>query len=278
MLDTAFIRKDGPGVEAQMTWARGKPGESLMSLHAAMIGLSQGKARLAQDLFSQTAELYRKQGLAERGNLVLAASTRLLFDMGFINEARRQVDVHPPIDGQTDLIVAAAELGETSRASAILDHDLAEFPTDTLWRKVKGPQIRAAILLNSHKPLEAINALRPGVPYDLRTLDLNTLRGRAYLEAGLGEEAVGEYRKILDHQGVDPLSPDYPLAWLGAARGYALCEDNPKSRDAYEHFFAAWKDADADVPTLQQAKLEYAKLSKAPSPGHGCRAGDLKNP
>jgi tetratricopeptide (TPR) repeat protein len=153
-------------------------------------------------------------------------------------------------------------LGETSRASTTLDHDLKEFPSDTLWQKVKGPEIQAALLLNQHKALEAIDALRPGVPYDLRTFDLNTLRGRAYLEAGQGQEAVAEYRKILDHQGVDPLSPDYPLAWLGAARGYALNKNILESRDAYEHFFAVWKDADADVPALQQAKLEYAKLSK----------------
>jgi tetratricopeptide (TPR) repeat protein len=209
---------------------------------------------------------------------MLAASTRMLFDMGLIAEARKLVDGLPPIDGQTDLIVAAAQLGETSRASAILAHDLAEFPSDTLWQKVKGPQIQAAILLNGHKPLEAINELRSGVPYELRNYDLFMLRGRAYLEAGRGQEAVAEYRKILDHQGVDPLSPDYPLAWLGAARGYALCKNIPESRDAYEHFFVAWKDADADVPALREAKLEYAKLSKDPSLGHGCQPGDLKNP
>jgi DNA-binding winged helix-turn-helix (wHTH) protein/tetratricopeptide (TPR) repeat protein len=262
MLDTAFIRKDAAGVEAQMTWAQGKPAESLLSLDAAMMALSQGKARLALDLYSQTAELYRKQGLKERGNLVLANSTRLLFDMGLTAQARKLVDRLPPVDGQTDLIVAEAELGETSRASTTLDRDLKEFPSDTLWQKVRGPEIQAAILLNGHKPLEAIDALRPGVPYDLRNFDLNTIRGRAYLEAGQGQEAVGEYRKILDHQGVDPLSPDYPLAWLGAARGYALGKNILESRDAYEHFFAVWKDADADVPVLQQAKLEYAKLSK----------------
>jgi hypothetical protein len=29
---------------------------------------------------------------------------------------------------------------------------------------------------------------------------------------------------------------------------------------AYKDFFALWKDADADVPILKQAKGEYAKL------------------
>jgi hypothetical protein len=29
---------------------------------------------------------------------------------------------------------------------------------------------------------------------------------------------------------------------------------------AYQDFLALWKDADADIPILQQAKAEYAKL------------------
>ena len=261
-----------------MNWAKGKPAGSLMCFHSAMIALWHGKARLGLNLFSQAAELYRRQGLKERGNLMLAASTRILFDMGLSAQARKLVDGLPPIDGQTDLIVAAAELGETSRAAAMLARDLVEFPSDTLWQKVRGPQIQAAILLNGHRPLEAINELKPGVPYDLRNYDLNTLRGRAYLEAGQGQEAVAEYRKILDHPGVYPLSPDYPLAWLGAARGYALCKSTPESRDAYEHFFAAWKDADADVPALQQAKLEYAKLTKDLSLWSGRQASASNKP
>jgi hypothetical protein len=29
---------------------------------------------------------------------------------------------------------------------------------------------------------------------------------------------------------------------------------------AYQDFLALWKDADADIPILKQAKAEYAKL------------------
>jgi hypothetical protein len=44
------------------------------------------------------------------------------------------------------------------------------------------------------------------------------------------------------------------------ARGYALAGDSAKSRNAYQDFFALWKDADSDVPILKQARAEYAKL------------------
>jgi hypothetical protein len=33
-----------------------------------------------------------------------------------------------------------------------------------------------------------------------------------------------------------------------------------RARTAYEEFFIFWKDADPDIPILQQAKAEYAKL------------------
>ena len=36
--------------------------------------------------------------------------------------------------------------------------------------------------------------------------------------------------------------------------------DTAKARAAYQDFLALWKDADADVPVLRDAKAEYAKL------------------
>jgi hypothetical protein len=48
----------------------------------------------------------------------------------------------------------------------------------------------------------------------------------------------------------------YPLAHLELARAWALVGDTTRSRKAYEDFFAAWKDADADLPVLRAAKKE----------------------
>jgi hypothetical protein len=33
-----------------------------------------------------------------------------------------------------------------------------------------------------------------------------------------------------------------------------------KSRQAYQNFFALWKEADADLPVLLEAKKEYGKM------------------
>ena len=39
-----------------------------------------------------------------------------------------------------------------------------------------------------------------------------------------------------------------------------LAGDSAKAKAAYQDFFNLWKDADADVPILKQAKAEYGKL------------------
>ena len=69
-----------------------------------------------------------------------------------------------------------------------------------------------------------------------------------------------EFQKILDRRGQFDTSPIFPLAQLGLARAAALTGDTTKSRRAYQDFFALWKDADADIPILMEAKKEYEKL------------------
>jgi hypothetical protein len=53
------------------------------------------------------------------------------------------------------------------------------------------------------------------------------------------------------------------LARLGLARANALQGDTAQAKAAYQDFLILWKDADPDVPNLQQAKAEYAKLQNS---------------
>jgi predicted Zn-dependent protease len=115
-------------------------------------------------------------------------------------------------------------------------------------------------------PARAVELLEAARPYELGSGPnacsywINYIRGEAYLKAHDGAKAAAEYQKILDHRGVDPVSPLYTLSSLGLGRAYALQGDSAKSRTAYQDFFGTWKDADPDVPILKEAKTEYAKL------------------
>ena len=50
------------------------------------------------------------------------------------------------------------------------------------------------------------------------------------------------------------------LAHLQLARAYAMTGDTAKAKSAYQDFFTLWKDADADIPILKQARAESAGL------------------
>jgi|ERR1700687_3004669 len=94
--------------------------------------------------------------------------------------------------------------------------------------------------------------------------------GRVKLSAGsadgkslimrIAAAAQVEFQKILDHSGVVGNQSIGAFAHLGLARAYALEGDTPKARAAYVHFLTLWKNADADVPILKEAKAEYAKV------------------
>jgi cytochrome c-type biogenesis protein CcmH/NrfG len=52
----------------------------------------------------------------------------------------------------------------------------------------------------------------------------------------------------------------HPLARLQLGRAYAVAGDATQARRAYQDFLAQWKDADPDIPLLQEAQAEYARL------------------
>ena len=103
-------------------------------------------------------------------------------------------------------------------------------------------------------------------PYERAYPDAIYVRGLAYLRMHKGAEAAAEFRKIVDHKGVNWASdwrhPSwgqyYSLSWLGMARGDALAGDTENAKKAYREFLTLWKDGDPDVPVLKQAKAENA--------------------
>jgi len=52
----------------------------------------------------------------------------------------------------------------------------------------------------------------------------------------------------------------WPFAHLQLGRALAIQGDSVQAKKSYEMFFTLWKDADADLSLLIDAKKEYAKL------------------
>jgi len=86
------------------------------------------------------------------------------------------------------------------------------------------------------------------------------VRGEALRAERRYPEAIVEFQKILNHRGLVGLDPIGALALVELGRTFALSGDKTKAKAAYQDFLTLWKDADAEVPVLKQAKADYAKL------------------
>ncbi len=166
-------------------------------------------------------------------------------------------------DVRSGSALALALAGDSAGAETIANALAKERPHDTLLNRYDLPVIRATIELDRNNPAKAIEILQPVSTYDFawrRGLSSLYARGQAYLKAGKGAEAAGEFQRIIAHKEMAELWATVPLAHLGLARAYALQGEAAKARLAYQDFLAIWKDADPDLPVLVQAKAEYAKL------------------
>jgi hypothetical protein len=54
--------------------------------------------------------------------------------------------------------------------------------------------------------------------------------------------------------------PEDAMARLELGRAFAISGDAARAKLAYQDFLNLWKDADTEIPVLQQAKSEYTRL------------------
>jgi predicted Ser/Thr protein kinase len=170
--------------------------------------------------------------------------------------------------------------GDTAGAQQLAADLNKRFPADTQMQALWLPVIQAQVDLSRKNPTAAIADLQPALPpvelgqigwvENISCLYTSYVRGQAYLAAGQGAQAAGEFQKILDHDGIVWNCWTGALAHLGVARAKALEAKTLTGADAdaarvralaaYQDFLTLWKDADPDIPILKQAKAEYAKL------------------
>jgi Tfp pilus assembly protein PilF len=80
------------------------------------------------------------------------------------------------------------------------------------------------------------------------------------LAAHLPAQAAAEFQKILENRGVALADPVTVLAHLQQARAYREAGDTAKAKAAYKEFLELWRHADPDIPILEQAKAEDARI------------------
>jgi eukaryotic-like serine/threonine-protein kinase len=228
---------------------------------------AQGRLQQARTIYARAFENAQQAGAQEPAALALAHEALAEALFGNKDRARQTAGAVLNITRQRTAggtaALALALAGDRTQPLRLMDEIVRPNPSNTIYTKVISPEVRAAVELDQGRPEKAIEVLNGTGRFELAYVDAYRsiyLRAIAYLDAGDGVRAAGEFQKIVDHRGIFAASPLIPLAHLGLARAYALQGDKAKARAAYQDFLAMWKDADPDILVLKKAKAEYAKL------------------
>jgi DNA-binding winged helix-turn-helix (wHTH) protein/tetratricopeptide (TPR) repeat protein len=281
----AFLGADSRAMTEQRQWFAGKPysentGLALASDSEGYVGHLR-TARILTNLAVDSAIRVdsKEAGAQWRVNAALqqAAYGNSTDARQLAADALKLTPASPGVMAESAL--AYAMVGDVMRAQS-LTQDLANrFPLNTQMQSIWLPAIHGQLALSRKNPSGALALLEPGSVIEFGQIQfVNNIsclypayvRGEAYLAAGRGSAAAGEFQKILDHSGIVWNCWTGALAHLGVARANALQARTSQGVDAdaahvralaaYKDFLTLWKDADPDIPILKQAKAEYAKL------------------
>jgi tetratricopeptide (TPR) repeat protein len=268
LYDVAFVEADGPGMQREIDWFKGKPAEALGIYHQAKATLSLGELRRARELFERAGTLAQRNGLKEQAVAINNGLAQFEAELRNDREARTRADWTLRESPNSErhkawAALALARAGDVQRAEGLVNELSKQPRLGTALSEVILPSVRAAVDLERKNPAAAVEELQRAIPYDLGGDSAGVTlyyRGLAYLELKSGKEAAAQFQRILDNRGVVTVDIYWPLAHLGLARSYAQTGDTEKSLAQYREFLNFWKNADRDLRLLKEANAEYKKL------------------
>ncbi|MEO5895795.1 MAG: hypothetical protein ABIS06_08860, partial [Vicinamibacterales bacterium] len=221
--------------------------------------LRQATAMAQEMLRSPDREALRAQFAEGFADLSLRSAL-----LGAKSTARSMVDQSLRLAGGGEaswsLPVTLHLIGQPAEAQAIEAALTARFSGDYWYLNASVPRMHAAAALSNRDYDKALEALAPAQPFERPRPYLSLLRGEALLGAGRPADAVLAFQQTIANRfSVEPAILN-PLAHIWLARAHTKTGDTTAARRAYQDAFAMWKDADADLPILVDARKEYAGL------------------
>jgi tetratricopeptide (TPR) repeat protein len=262
----AFVEGDAPLMERELKASLGVRTTNAAFGWQAHTSAFRGRVRDAHDQFRHGIQLSLQGSYDEVAAQLAMDDAEMHAVVGQCAEAQR--------DAASGLALSRdnATLEQASRVFALcgsaaearnLSNELAmRFPDATLTMHLARPVTAAAVALQQGNAARAIELLEPVRRYDSAPAGKfwpRYLRGQAYLRLKDGRAAAAEFQSIIDRRGEVPTSMLYPLAHLGLARATQEADANA-ARGAYAAFLELWSNADENLPLLEAARLERARL------------------
>ena len=272
----AFLNGDRDGMDRAAASVSGDPGaEGRLSLMQSLVLARSGQLQLSRKMSDRAvnlAEQARQTGVAALCEAGAAVSAAVAGDLA---AARRSADIvldrSRGRDAQYGAALALALAGEFVRSQTLASDLEKRFPEDTSVQYSYLPTLRALSALGRGEAAMAIELLRTAERYELAVPAIafswffggmypNYVRGLAYLDLQQTDAAAAEFQKILDHRGLLLGDPMGALVHLQLGRTFASSGAREKAKASYETFLALWANADPELPVLEQARAEYARL------------------
>jgi len=263
----AWIEGDAAAMARELAAAQQLPNAAAVAELEPRTMVFAGRLRAAHDGFRRAVASAMQAELVEPAAQWSAIDAEAHALTGQCDEARRDVTAALELSRDNFTLERAnrtfAICGRRAESEKLANELTRRFPEATLTHRVQLPVAAAALALDAREPLRALALLEPVRAYSgARGANFwpEYLRAQAYLMARKPDEARRELERILAHRGEAPDSLLFPLAHLGVARAAALTRDTDAARRAYDGFLTLWRDADADLPPLREARAERARL------------------
>ncbi len=261
----AYAQGDLAEMEKQETFLHDQPDlEMNLDSRHGDIAASHGQVQKAREFYEKGRQVAQRLQLKDSEAFYLGAQAYALALFGDSKQAietcNAALALGPSFGSRGYIAQALAFAGETKKVLELAALEAHERPDDTVIQAVYVPVKQATVALNTGDAKKALELMKPALSYDKATTISLYIRGMAYLKAGDGASAAGEFQKILALFNYAPTDILMTFARLGLARAYALQGDAAKAKSAYQDVLGFWKDADPSLPTVKQVKAEYAKL------------------
>ncbi|MGA3090658.1 MAG: hypothetical protein ABSD75_18805 [Terriglobales bacterium] len=131
----------------------------------------EGRVGEAREIGNSAAQMAEQQQLKEFASAIRATNSAFEAELGYPDEARRQLAVALVATDNKDIKSAAAiilgRLGDAGRAQKLIGDLSKEYPSDTLLDKAVLPIAQAMIELQRKQPARAVDALESARPFEM---------------------------------------------------------------------------------------------------------------
>jgi serine/threonine protein kinase/tetratricopeptide (TPR) repeat protein len=257
-------QQDWTDVQRILAETAGRPDQFTVTAGWGLVLPQLGQIQQARTTFLRAADQASSVHAADAqaSALLGAAGAGWMMDRCFDTE-KTVKDALKLDKGKVTQIAAASMLaacGETRSATKMLSELEKRYPQDTLVQQLTVPQSLAMLAIKAGNASQALALLDRVRAHDDASM-APYLRGLAYLQLKDAHSAIGSFQKATRLRGLAYyLGSPYALSYLGLGRAYAMAGNQGAAKKAYETFFAEWKNADADLPVMADARREYAQL------------------